>query len=40
MIKLDFRADLVEHIDASLKQLGYSPSDVEVARDNVPRLIE
>ncbi len=38
MIKLDFRADLVEHIDSSLEQLGYSINAV-AARDNVSRYL-
>jgi len=39
VIKFDFRADLVEHIDSSLVQLGYSINALGVERDNVSRYL-
>lgn len=39
MIQTDFRADLIDHLDAQLALLGYAPSEVGDARSSAPRYL-
>ncbi|WP_322093943.1 hypothetical protein [Paraburkholderia bannensis] len=39
MIKINFRQDLIEHVDAQLEELGYVPDEAGEARESAPSYL-